>query len=1302
MPVGTSPRVARMLVEYWSGSAWVSLADTDGTSRVLRIEIQDMLNAPRMATIQLFNPRTSSSNIFETGDFDTVLKNKMKIRITDQATKSILFLGKVDDIAPENNLRGYTITVTAYDSLIELQQNILKKDTLNDSARSQKPGVGKNAFISSDIAQLIDFGSYNQGAGDRSIEVVNTTDSDDAGAHRFQASLGKTSTKDKDFTKSGNNFLNAIKRLGELEAGIESTASGAITGDLKPYNFYVDTNFKTTATNTEGTDNFFNYFPAGCMPAAAQSGTSYTVSNPADDGLTLVFGTGDTIAETGQTLKMLPSFSFEDIARERTTHLNAHFVNPVSGFAEDIEFEVFNYKSITNGTTIQDLYEPSGTGTGGTETSKTITQGQGGVFDAASGGNNIGFLQYLSNTGGAGFALLSGTTGDAGSVRHSVAAGEQLHVRNAGGTTVGTITLSDTTDANGSDIFRPQEVFKQKVLRNFSIETGDIIMIRRAIASAFANKDTRRVRANFSMASGYPYHFVEGQVNSVSTNTITDSTIANQHSTTTDGLASANIDSFPTAGVRTGMVLHKLSGEDGIMEEYGYISKTEDNNLTATLTNSATFSTNDYYRTYIPLRAGHSVQIKNLAINSSPFSHVVTDIKYTEGEKGFMTEINTVGDVSNPKASTAGPRIKPATPPIVYDDETYNEGVPLGLQLANFSGTFSAGNTSGGNKNTSISYSAGTLEVNGETFDISAGDSEDATTGLNGAMADSTNNVISFNPDVSSTKFIIETETNFKNNAAVAGGGSGNDASFSQHKEVIKVGTTKKASHSAAEASFELTHMELPGNNFKFDKDSISAKAITADQIKANTITAAEIAANTITAGQIEAGTITATELDSGAVTIGGSSATSGARFLLTHPNANPSGAGTDFFRAYDSNSTTNARGYWFNLDSHNQSIQITDGDNDASGPTVLVTIDKTGIEFTGGTLGSDSSGTRTITSTAATFTDGSNDRLRIGVSTTSGHNAKIFMPQSADTLTIGGNGAASVVPHNVLNKLGAPLMAWDEIYFDDLFSTTSGSVSLPNFSFNDDKDTGMYRESLNAVGITGNGGSGTVFANNSDSSNVFRNNIFPENSTQNGSAATTSFHYIGARHTSFSDGSGSFESRDYQGIVTQQLFIRAGSASTPSIVFNDGNSDTGLFFDTDEVGIAANDTEIATFTNSSGIKYTTRGTGSASAGNAIYVNSSTDALYEVTSSAKYKKDIVDLTIDTNKIYNLQPRNFAWKNTNDEDFGLIAEEVQEILPELVTYKDGEPNGVNYSGISVLLLKELKKLKQEIQELKENK
>ena len=617
MAVGTSPRAKRMLVQYWSGSAWTNLADSDGLSRVLSLSIHDEINTPRYTTITLFNPRTSSSNIFQTGDFDTVIKNKMKIRLIDQTTYSILFLGQVESIVPENSLKGYTLTITAYDSLIELTQNILKSDFLNDSARSNSPAKLNNDFISEDIDELIDYGSYNQGTGSRSIEVVNTTDSDDTGAYRFQKSLGKTMTRDKDFSKSGSNYLNAIKRLAELEAGIEATSSAKITGGLKPYNFYVDTNFQTTATGTEGSGNFFNYFPAGCMPAAAQSGTSYTVANPTDDGLTLMFGTGGSITETGQTLKLLPSFSFDDLARERVTHLTTHFIDPISGHARDLEFEVFNYKAISSGAGLQDIYEPSGTDTGGTETGKVLEQTDNLVYDAASGGNLVGYLQYISNVSGAGFALLSGTTGTNGAVRHSVAAGEQLHVRNSGGSVIGTFTLSDTTDPNGSDIYRPQEAFKQKILKNFSINTGDLLTFRRAVAAAFENKDTRRVRANFSLASGYPYHFVEGQVNSVSTNTITDSTIANQHATTTDGLAAANIDSFPTAGVRTGMVLHKLTGAGGTMAEYGYIEKTEDNSLTADLTNSATFSTNDYYRTYVPLRAGHTVQIKNFVVETA-------------------------------------------------------------------------------------------------------------------------------------------------------------------------------------------------------------------------------------------------------------------------------------------------------------------------------------------------------------------------------------------------------------------------------------------------------------------------------------------------------------------------------------------------------------------------------------------------------------------------------------------------------------------------------------------------------------
>ena len=54
-----------------------------------------------------------------------------------------------------------------------------------------------------------------------------------------------------------------------------------------------------------------------------------------------------------------------------------------------------------------------------------------------------------------------------------------------------------------------------------------------------------------------------------------------------------------------------------------------------------------------------------------------------------------------------------------------------------------------------------------------------------------------------------------------------------------------------------------------------------------------------------------------------------------------------------------------------------------------------------------------------------------------------------------------------------------------------------------------------------------------------------------------------------------------------------------------------------------------------------------------------------------------------------------------QDIGLIAEEVNEIYPELVNYdKEGKPYSVKYNGLSVVLLDEVKKLRKEVKELKE--
>ena len=120
----------------------------------------------------------------------------------------------------------------------------------------------------------------------------------------------------------------------------------------------------------------------------------------------------------------------------------------------------------------------------------------------------------------------------------------------------------------------------------------------------------------------------------------------------------------------------------------------------------------------------------------------------------------------------------------------------------------------------------------------------------------------------------------------------------------------------------------------------------------------------------------------------------------------------------------------------------------------------------------------------------------------------------------------------------------------------------------------------------------------------------------------------------------------------------------------------------------------------------------------------------KLSSSKRFKENIVDLDLDSSQIYNLMPHAFKWKDTNHtvsnpafkpyssepttieqtyiggEDFGYIAEEVHEILPALVGYEDSEdgdnlPSNVRYDHIAILLVEELKKLRARIEVLEGN-
>jgi hypothetical protein len=86
------------------------------------------------------------------------------------------------------------------------------------------------------------------------------------------------------------------------------------------------------------------------------------------------------------------------------------------------------------------------------------------------------------------------------------------------------------------------------------------------------------------------------------------------------------------------------------------------------------------------------------------------------------------------------------------------------------------------------------------------------------------------------------------------------------------------------------------------------------------------------------------------------------------------------------------------------------------------------------------------------------------------------------------------------------------------------------------------------------------------------------------------------------------------------------------------------------------------------------------------------------SSSLKYKKNIHELT-DCNWIYKLQPVTFDWRNGSGKNqIGLIAEQVAEVEPRLVYFKNNEPESVYYEKLIVPLLVEIQVLKKELKKV----
>ena len=111
-------------------------------------------------------------------------------------------------------------------------------------------------------------------------------------------------------------------------------------------------------------------------------------------------------------------------------------------------------------------------------------------------------------------------------------------------------------------------------------------------------------------------------------------------------------------------------------------------------------------------------------------------------------------------------------------------------------------------------------------------------------------------------------------------------------------------------------------------------------------------------------------------------------------------------------------------------------------------------------------------------------------------------------------------------------------------------------------------------------------------------------------------------------------------------------------------------------------------------------GVGTSASGTAGEITASvkvTSAAFFYSSDAALKEDIQTIENPLEKVQALRGVSYKWKDTGRKDIGLVADEVQKVLPELVA--EGEHKTMDYGHMIGLLVEAIKEQQKEIEELK---
>ena len=170
---------------------------------------------------------------------------------------------------------------------------------------------------------------------------------------------------------------------------------------------------------------------------------------------------------------------------------------------------------------------------------------------------------------------------------------------------------------------------------------------------------------------------------------------------------------------------------------------------------------------------------------------------------------------------------------------------------------------------------------------------------------------------------------------------------------------------------------------------------------------------------------------------------------------------------------------------------------------------------------------------------------------------------------------------------------------------------------------------------------------------------------------------------------------------ITSSGSVGIGTTA-PGYLVHINTSSNGTNFQYQTGGTAA----YMAFTNTGGTSYI----GTYNTNWEFYVGGSKK--FEITSSGgsnvsdeKFKENIEDISYGLDTVKALKPRNFKWKDTQENGIGFIAQEVQPLISEIInepkeTSTEGLENGMsmNYSALTAVLTKAIQELSAKVEEL----